>query len=169
MSPQTMAAGNMGIGMFGAALSGIGQVAAGKQEQAAYDYNAEIATQNAGQEMIASEQKYAQLVGKQATAYAASGVDITRGSPLLMMAATAGRGGRQQAAIYQAGKEEATLDRYYGKIAAWRGKMAGIGSFLKGISSSTKGYLDATGYVPNSGGGDPFSGQDSVGYVVPGF
>jgi len=42
-----------------------------------------------------SEQWYSTLVEKQAAAYAAAGVDITSGSPLLMMAATAGRGGRQ--------------------------------------------------------------------------
>jgi lambda repressor-like predicted transcriptional regulator len=43
----------------------------------------------------ASEEKYSSLVGKQAAAYAAAGVDITSGSPLLMMAVSAGRGGRQ--------------------------------------------------------------------------
>ncbi len=45
--------------------------------------------------MMASEEKYSSLVARQAAAYAAAGVDITKGSPLLMMAATAGRGGRQ--------------------------------------------------------------------------
>ena len=148
MSPQTMAGANMGIGMIGSLFSGIGQMEAGKQEQAAYNYNAQIDLLNMGNEMVASEQRYSSLVGKQATAYAASGVDITRGSPLLMMAATAGRGGRQAAEIYQAGTEEATLQRYYGKIAAWRGTMSGIGSFLGGMSRSAQGYLSATGYQP---------------------
>ena len=155
MSPQTMAAGNMGIGMVGSLMSGLGQVAEGKQEQAAYNYNADVTMLNAGNEAQTTEQKYAQLVGKQATAYAASGVDITRGSPLLMMAATAGRGGRQAEQIREQGTEAATLESYYGKLAAWRGKVAGIGSFLKGISSDATEYLNATNYAPDDGLGGP--------------
>src|ERR1017187_4191315 len=124
---------------------------AGKQQEQAYDYNADITMQNTKNAMVSTEQKYSALVGKQATAYAASGVDITRGSPLLMMAATAGRGGKQQADIYAAGSSEANLERYYGKIAAWKGKLQGIGTFLGGISKSAQGYLSATGYT---GGGN---------------
>ena len=141
----------MGIGMAGALLSGLGERASGQQEQAAFNYNADTAMLNAGNEMLATEQRYSQLVGKQAAAYAASGVDITRGSPLLMMAATAGRGGRQQAAEFQQGSEEATLQRYYGKLAAFRGTIGGIGTFLSGISKSATDYLSTTGYVPGPG------------------
>ena len=151
MSPQTMAGANMGVGIVGSLLSGIGQHEAGQGEEAAHEYNAAIDLQHMSGEMIASEQRYSQLVGKQATAYAAAGVDITQGSPLLMMAATAGRGGRQAAEIYQSGTEAATLERYYGKIAAWRGTMAGIGTFLKGLGSSATAYLQATGYQPSAG------------------
>src|ERR1017187_8514465 len=113
MGPQTMAGANMGVGMVGSLLAGIGQSDSGKQEKAAFDYNADVDLQNTSNEMVANEQRYSQLVGKQATAYAASGVDITSGSPLLMMAATAGRGGKQAEQIYQKGTEAATLERYY--------------------------------------------------------
>ena len=153
MTPQTMAGANMGIGIVGSLFGGLGQAEAGKEEQKAFDYNAQVDLLNMGNNMVASEQRYAQLVGKQATAYAASGVDITSGSPLLMMAATAGRGGKEAAQIYQAGTEASALDTYYGKLAAWRGKMAGIGTFLSGISKSAQGYLSATGYQPGGGGG----------------
>ena len=146
-----MAGANMGIGMVSSLFGGIAQAWEGKQEQAAFDYNAQVDLNNMGNEMVANEQRYSQLVGKQATAYAASGVDITSGSPLLMMAATAGRGGRQAEQIRQQGTEAASLESYYGKLAAWRGKMGGIGTFLKGISSSAQGYLSATGYQPGSG------------------
>ena len=165
MSPQTQAGANMGIGMVGSLMSGMGDVEAGKQQQDAYDYNADITMQNAGNQMVSSEQRYSALVGKQATAYAASGVDITRGSPLLMMAATAGRGGKQAAQIYEAGTEEANLERYYGKIAAWKGKLQGIGTFLGGMSKSATGYLNATGYTGSS---DPFSNYDTGGAVSSG-
>src|ERR1017187_10432323 len=147
-SDTTMAGANMGMGMIGSLLAGMGLYDAGKDEQKAYDYNADITMQNTGNEMVSSQQKYSALVGKQATAYTASGVDMTRGSPLLMMAATAGRGGKQAAQIYEAGTEEANLERYYGKIAAWKGKLQGIGTFLGGMSKSATGYLNATGYIP---------------------
>jgi len=153
MSPQTEAAGSFGIGVVGSILSGEGQIKAGQQEKAAYDYNAQIDLQDMSENLIANEQRYSQLVGKQAAAYAASGVDITSGSPLLMMAATAGRGGRQAAEIRQAGTEKATLEQYYGKIAAWRGRLAGIGSMLSGISNASQNYLKATGYEGGSGDG----------------
>ncbi len=39
--------------------------------------------------------KYSSLVAKQAASYEAAGIDITSGSPLLMMARTAGRGSKQ--------------------------------------------------------------------------
>ena len=153
MSPDSNAASGAtaGIGVLSSLFAGLGQHQEGKQQEAAFDYNASVAEINAGQEMVATEQRYSQLVGRQATAYAASGVDITRGSPLLMMAATAGRGGRQQAQEFERGSEEATLQRYYGKLAAFRGTMSGIGTFLKGISSSAQDYLKATGY---QGGGN---------------
>ena len=150
-----MAAGNFGIGVVGSILSGEGQIEAGKQQQAADNYNAQIDLENMSSNMIANEQRYSQLVGKQATAYAAAGVDITSGSPLLMMAATAGRGGRQAAEIYQSGTEAATLQQYYGKVAAWRGTMAGVGGMLSGISSASQAYLKATGYQGGGDGSDP--------------
>ena len=160
MSPQTLAAATVGVGMAGSLFAGLGQRAAGQQEQAGFDYNAEIDLLNMDNQMVANQQRYTQLVGKQATAYAASGVDITRGSPLLMMAATQGRGGRQAEEIYQAGTEQSTLDKYYGKIAAWRGTVGGIGTFLGGISRSAIGYLNATGYMPKDKSNPSGSGSD---------
>lgn len=158
MSPQTMAAGSFGIGVVSSIGAGYGKKIEGQQEQAADNYNAQIDLQNANNEIITNEQRYSAIVGKQATAYAAAGVDITSGSPLLMMAATAGRGGRQAAEIRESGTEKATLEQYYGKVAAWRGKMAGISTALNGISGAAQQYLKATGY--SGGGGDSGGGDD---------
>lgn len=173
MSPQTSSSSSKteigvgiasaGIGVLSSIMAGMGQTESGKQEKAAFDYNAQVDLLNMSDNMVANEQRYSQLVGKQATAYAASGVDITSGSPLLMMAATAGRGGRQAEQIRQQGTQAAALETYYGKIAAWRGKMAGIGTMLSGISKSTMGYLGATGYQPDSG-----NPADRGGIVVDG-
>lgn len=154
MTPQTSAGTNFGIGALGSLFAGIGASDAGKEQQAAYNYNAQVDLDNTAQNIVANEQRYSSLVGRQATAYAAAGVDITRGSPLLMMAATAGRGGRQDAQILESGTEAATLERYYGKLAAFRGTAAGIGSFLSGLSKSAQAYTSATGYIP---------GQDNSG------
>jgi hypothetical protein len=155
--PTTQSGALSGLGIISSLVSGMGEADAGKQQQAGYDYNAQVDLNNMSNDMVANEQKYSALVGKQATAYAASGVDITRGSPLLMMAATAGRGGRQAEEIYQSGTEASTLEEYYGKVAAWKGQVAGIGTFLSGMSKSVQGYLSATGYT---GGGS--SGIDST-------
>ena len=164
MSPQTAAAGNFGIGVVSSVLSGLGAKQAGQQEQAAYNYNADVTMQDTANTIVSNEQRYSTLIGKQATAYAAAGVDITRGSPLLMMAATAGRGGRQSEEILQAGTEKATLDRYYGKVAAFKGTMTGIGDFLSGISTASQQYLMATCYQPSdSGGGDVDTSQIDFG------
>lgn len=153
MSPQTQAGASAGISVVGSLFAGLGQAAAGKQEQAAYDYNAAVGIENMKNASVANEQRYAELVGRQATAYAAAGVDITSGSPLLMMAATAGRGGRQAEQIREQGTEAAALQTYYGKIAAWRGRLQGMQTFLKGISKAATGYLSATDYQ----GGDSSS------------
>lgn len=163
MSPQDQAGASAGIGVIGSVLGGIGAIDAGKQQQAGYNYNAQIDLDNMDNQLVANEQKYSQLVGKQATAYAAAGVDITKGSPLLMMAATAGRGGRQAAEITESGTEASTLEKFYGKIAAWRGTVAGIGTMLAGISKSAQGYASTTGYTGGGGGADiDTNGLDSI-------
>jgi hypothetical protein len=120
----------------------------GQEQKSAYDYNADVTLQNMRDQMVTNQQKYSNLVGKQASGYAASGVDITSGSPLLVMAATAARGGEQGQKIEDAGTEEAAMQRYYGKIAAFSGTMSGIGSFLQGITKSATSYYGATAPTP---------------------
>jgi hypothetical protein len=125
-----------GIGAVSSLFAGIGTNEAGQAEKSAYDYNASITLQNTSARMIASQQQYSELAAKQASAYARAGVDVASGSPLLIMAATAARGAQQGEQIKQAGTEEASLQTYYGKIAAWQGKMGGIGTFLTGLTKS---------------------------------
>ena len=138
------AAATFGLGVISAAIGGYGRIAQGQQQKAAYDYNADVTLQNASQQAGATQQKFSERVGEQASAYAAAGVDIASGSPLLIMAATAARGGREGKQIMQAGEQQSTLDRYYGKMAAFSGTMSGIGSFLNGVSSAATGYATAT-------------------------
>lgn len=148
MTPQSggggVAGATFGLGVLSSAISGFGKYEQGQEQKQAYDYNAAVTTINTDNQVQANTQKFAEMVGRQGTAYAGAGVDIASGSPLLIMAATAARGAQQGEQIKQAGDEEAALQRYYGKIAAFGGTMAGIGSFLSGVSSAATGYATAT-------------------------
>lgn len=164
-----LAGATFGVSILSSIIGGVGSYEKGQQEKQADDYNAQITLQNMRDQMIASQQQFSTLRGKQASGYAASGVDIASGSPLLIMAATSARGGQQGEQIEQAGTEEADLQRYYGKLAAFQGTMGGIGSFLQGISQSSTAYYGATRGLPNAtppasrpsaGSGDPWDLDD---------
>lgn len=148
MTSQTASGASFGIGILSSAMSGIGGYESGQAQKSADDYNAEITLANMRTQMVSNTEKYTARVGAQASAYASSGVDIASGSPLLIMAATAGRGAQQGEEIEQAGTEEAALQRYYGKIAAFSGTMSGISSFLNGISKAATSFNNPT---PSSG------------------
>lgn len=149
MEPQTAAGATFGLGVLSSAVAGFGKYEQGQEQEQAYDYNAAVTTINTGNKVQANTQQYAQLVGRQASAYAGAGVDIASGSPLLIMAATAARGAQQGEQIEQAGTEEAALQRYYGKIAAFGGTMSGIGAFLNGVSADAGAYYKATAGTPS--------------------
>lgn len=154
MTPQSMAGATFGLGALSSAISGFGKIEAGQQEKKAYDYNADITILNMKNQAEAEQQKFTELVGRQATAYAGAGVDIASGSPLLIMAATKARGAQEVEQIKEAGTEEAALQRYYGKIAAFGGTMSGIGSFLSGVSGAATQYATATARpTPHASGG----------------
>ena len=165
MDAQTAGGSLAGLGMLSSLFGGISQYKEGQAEKSAYDYNADVTLQNMDAQMQASQQKYSQLVGKQASAYARAGVDVASGSPLLMMAATAGRGGAEGEQIEQAGTEEATLQQYYGKLAAWKGTIGGVSDFLSGMTSSLSSYYKMNPPVASSssgGGGSPgWAGPDA--------
>ena len=148
MDPQSLMmlfAGEKGLGGL---LSGFGQYESGQETKAAYDYNADMTLQGMQQKMQTSEAKYSNLIGKQATAYARAGVDIASGSPLLMMAHTAAQSGAEQESESQAGTEEAALQKYYGKVAAWSGTIGGISTAISGLSQA--GMMAASIMGPSS-------------------
>jgi hypothetical protein len=128
--------GFAGLGALTSAVSGFGEYEAGQEKKAAYDYNAAVSLQRMQEEMQTSETQYAVLTGRQASRYAAAGVDIASGSPLLVMAHTAAQGAKEQESEYLAGTEEAALQRYYGKVAAFSGTVGGISTFLSGLAKS---------------------------------
>jgi len=141
---QQIGLGFDATGAATSAVAGYGQYESGQEQKSAYDYNAAVAVQQADQAMQTSEAKYSGLVGRQASAYARAGVDISSGSPLLVMAHTAAQGAVEQQSEYQAGKEQSDLLKYYGKVAAFSGTIGGISSFLSGL---TKASLSAASII----------------------
>jgi hypothetical protein len=131
---QGIGLGFAGLGVANSAVAGLGQYESGQEQKGAYDYDAAVALEQSRQQQTTSETKYSTLIGKQATAYSAAGVDIASGSPLLVMAHTAAQGGVEQASEAEAGDQQAALQRYYGKVAAYSGTVGGISTFLGGLS-----------------------------------
>jgi hypothetical protein len=149
MTPQAQTGAMFGLGAAGSVISGIGAYESGQAQRSAYDYNADITLQNMRSQEAANAEQFGVLRGRQASAYAASGVDIASGSPLLVMAATQARGAEQGKMIEQQGTAEANMQRYYGKIAAFSGTMSGIGSFLSGITKASTSYYGAAAKPPS--------------------
>jgi hypothetical protein len=125
--------------LAGSIWSGKAQMKAGAMEQEAYDYNAFMAIEKGKQEQEASERKFSALMGEQRSLYAKAGVDISSGSPLLVMADTAMREREEAQRIKQSAESEATLLRKYGKIARFTGRAQGISTILSGIGESLQG------------------------------
>jgi hypothetical protein len=136
--------------------AGFGQYEQGQEQKAAYDYNAQVTLDEMQGKMQTSEAKYSNLIGRQATAYARAGVDISSGSPLLMMAHTAAQSGKEQMSEAQAGDQEAALQRYYGKVAAWSGTISGISTAISALSQSGMSMAGSM----NSGGYGGYGGAD---------
>jgi hypothetical protein len=133
-SGTALSLAGIGTGVLGSAASGFGKYTSGQEQKKADDYNAAIAIQNAQLSEQTSEDEFTVLSGKQAASYARSGVDLSSGSPLLVMMHTAAQGGKQQESQAVAGDEQSQLDKYYGKVAAFSGTVGGIDDFLGGLS-----------------------------------
>jgi|SRR6185437_3551971 len=144
MSGISSATAMLIAGGTSSALTAGGKILQGQEQKQAYDYNADITKLNTDNKVEANQDAFTALVGRQATAYAASGVDIASGSPLLTMIATSARGAREGEQIEESGTEQANLQRYYGRIAAFSGTMSGIGAFLQGMSGDLASYAKLT-------------------------
>lgn len=151
---QDIGLGAAGVGVLSSAVAGYGQYQSGQEERAAYNYNAAVTLQQMQEQTQTTEAKYSVLQGRQASSYAAAGVDLASGSPLLVMAHTASQGAVEQEREVQAGTEQAALDKYYGKLAAFQGTIAGIDTFIGGLSKGIMGSASILGpSVPSSSGG----------------
>ncbi len=160
-----IAIGMAGVGIL---LSAKGKQEQGIAESNAYKYNARIsesdalaATQKAEYDADLQQRDVRRLLGEQRTRYAKAGVDISSGSPLLIMAATAAEGQEEKNRILYEGavestrfKNQANMQRYYAKQAKRAGTIGALSSLFSG-AGSMMGSL--------SGGGGVSAGGSSVG------
>jgi hypothetical protein len=140
MSMNALPMLSMGVGAITSGVGAYSQYQEGQAEQRAYNFNADVALANMKQEEADSEQKFAALMGRQRASYGKAGVDITSGSPLLVLADTAMQERREQQRIHEAGTSEAEIQRYYGRVASYKGKMGAMSSFLTGMGKTATDY-----------------------------
>lgn len=121
----------MGVSAAGALMSASNQIQAGKAQQQAADYNAQVAEADAlalknkfGYEETLSRERAQKVLGAQRAAYGASGVAIDEGTPLDVMRSQVYESERDALNIrYQGAAEvakrlnEAKLARYGGDVA----------------------------------------------------
>ena len=157
-----VAAAGVVASVAGSVVSGIASYQQGKQQKAMYNYQAQVAQENAKiaennakmerqqgiEEARLQRMKTLQHVGSQQTAMAANGIDVTQGTPLDVIEDTAAMGEldalqtrynyERKALSYEAQADnfsnQANLDVIAGRNAYSAGKMNALASGLEGVS-----------------------------------
>ena len=146
------------LGVVGTLVSAKGQHAQGQAEKVAYDYNADVMDQEAEAEEVSARQEaelkreeIQTLISNQRVAYGVAGVVLSEGSPLVVLAETAGEGEKEALTIRYGGNVKATslrnranLQRYYGGVSEKAGKIKATGTLLSGLGSAAFNYGVAT-------------------------
>jgi len=73
---------------------------------------------------------------------AKAGVDMASGSPLMVMTATAMKEREESQSIDRAAQMKAEQQRYYGRMAAYTGKVGAMTSFLTGLGRTSTQLYD---------------------------
>ena len=143
------------LGIGGAGLGAYGQYSAGQQAEAVGKYNAAIERQKAqlveqasASETTRAHQAARRLKGSQMAAFAASGAELSSGTPLLVMAEQAGamemdilEQRRTRAIEAQGLRSQATMMEFEGKQAKRAGTMSAFTTLLGGGASAGAGYM----------------------------
>jgi hypothetical protein len=148
MAPAVIAAW---AAVAGSAVAAYGSIRQGQYQQAANEYNAQIAErdalaaqQKAEYDAETSERKFKMLLGKQKALYAKAGVDISEGSPLLMMTFQAEEAERDRQAILYSGKTAAQSDMDRGNLFRFSGSNAATSGYISAgstlLTSAAKAY-----------------------------
>jgi hypothetical protein len=136
IQPDTMMKMNIGAGLVSSGISAFGSYEKGQAEKAADDYNAQITIEQMHQKMQTSEEEFSALMGRQRALYAKAGVDISSGSPALILASTAYKESLDQQRIKEGGEQRAALLRWEGSEAAHVGEFGAFSTFLTGLAGA---------------------------------
>lgn len=138
----------------GAAIAAYGAVSQSKYQKKMAEYNenqaqkeAELARQKAAWDAETSAKQWKVLLGKQKALYAKAGVDLSEGSPLLVMSYQAQEAERDRQAILYQGKtaEQSALDRAaifsaQGNYAQTSGYISAGSTLLSSLGSAYSSY-----------------------------
>lgn len=134
----------------GAAVSAIGAIQSGKAQQKAAEYNAQVAEQaalaarqKAAYDEAAHRRELARMLSAQRAAYGASGVDVSVGTPLLVMADTVQEGELDALAIRYGGEVGASRQLSAAQLSRMTGKQARTASYYQAGSSLLTGAASA--------------------------
>jgi hypothetical protein len=150
----------IGAGLAGTAMSAVGQIQAGKYNAAVADQNARnldraaLDAENRGDYAAAKQGVATQrILGSQRAAAGAMGIDMSSGSALDILVATAGIGEEEAQTIRNnAAREawglrsEAAQQRVQGRLARRQGILGGATTILTGLASAG-GSAKAGGYI----------------------
>src|SRR5437867_291146 len=129
------------------AISTYAAISSSESQQAAAKFNSQVARNQAqaARDAAASEidtrrEHYARLMAAQRNRQAASGIDITAGSPLMVQMDQAEQAQLDLARVRWTGESrstnfgnEANLQNFYGRMAQRQGRLNASGSLLSGI------------------------------------
>lgn len=155
MGIETLAIASLAATVIGGAASAGGAFASGQASQAAANYRAQVARNNAiyaqqKGEVEAQTQgmKTGAMLGKQGAAFGASGLDVNTGSHIDVQASTAEMGRLDELTILNNAanralglQTEASLEEASGKAASREGMLKGFGSLIGTASSVSDKWL----------------------------
>lgn len=139
---------------IGSTIAALGTLRQGQYAKKAMEYNAQIAEreseaarQKAEFDAEASARKFKSIMGRQRALYSKAGVDITKGSPLLMLSWQAEEAERERQAILYGGniasqqeRNKTTMFRFQGSEAAKAGVIGAGSTFLTGLGNVGSDY-----------------------------
>jgi hypothetical protein len=138
--PVTLGIVALGVSLMGTGMSAFGQYQQGQAQAAASEYNAAATEEKGKYEESQARDRLRRLLGTQRALYAKAGVDITSGSPLLVMADTAAQGEQEALNIRRGYQTEAGIDRFYGKQYKKAGMIGAGSTFLSGLGKAGTEY-----------------------------
>lgn len=109
---------------------------AANAEQDAYNLQAANAQRQGQQEEQMSRDRLRKLLASQRALYAKAGVDLSSGSPLTVLTATAAEGGQEALRIRYGAQSQADVARYTGRQAKAAGYAKATTTLLSGLGSA---------------------------------